>query len=88
MASSESEAPWTHKRNQPGIPSSITIDSSSPGNALAVQNNIVSHLDHFAELLLKLGDGDAARNAYGERFSAYVRLVDIRRQTYMRAGRT
>jgi tetratricopeptide (TPR) repeat protein len=58
-----------------------------PGD-LAVQNNIVSHLDHFAELLLKLGDADAARNAYGERFSAYVRLVDIRRQTYMRAGRT
>ena len=34
MASSESEAPWTHNRNQPRIPSSITIDSSKPGNAL------------------------------------------------------
>jgi hypothetical protein len=28
------EAPWTHNRNQPRIPSSITIDSSQPGNAL------------------------------------------------------
>ena len=26
--------PWTHNRNQPRIPSSITIDSSQPGNAL------------------------------------------------------
>jgi len=35
MAPSESEAPWTHNKNQPGIPNPITIDSSPPGNALA-----------------------------------------------------
>src|SRR5664279_39213 len=34
MAPSESEAPWIHNRNQQRIPYSITIDSSSPGNAL------------------------------------------------------
>jgi tetratricopeptide (TPR) repeat protein len=55
---------------------------------LMVQNNVQSHLQQFAELLLKLNDSDAARNVYDERLSAYVRLVDIRRQNYMRAGRS
>jgi hypothetical protein len=34
MAPSESEVPWTHNRNPSRLPSSITIDSSKPGNAL------------------------------------------------------